>query len=76
MKKQNCASRLALFCPEHEAEFDLALQTGMLRGGQYRICWQDVDLKRGVITIPRCKHGESRHIQIKWEGPRSVICPA
>jgi len=50
--------------PVHEAEFDLALHTGMRRGEQYGLRWQDVDLKRGVITIPRSKHGEVRHIQI------------
>ena len=50
--------------PEHEAEFDLALHTGMRRGEQYGLRWQDVDLKRGIITIPRSKHGEVRHIQI------------
>jgi len=51
-------------CPEHEAEFDLALHTGMRRGEQYRLRWQDVDLKRGILTIARSKHGEARHIQI------------
>jgi integrase len=50
--------------PEREAEFDLALHTGMRRGEQYGLRWQDVDLKRGIITIPRSKHGEVRHIQI------------
>jgi integrase len=49
---------------EHEAEFDLALHTGMRRGEQYGLRWQDVDFKRGIITIPRSKHGEVRHIQI------------
>jgi len=50
--------------PQHEAEFDLALHTGMRRGEQYGLRWQDVDFKRGIITIPRSKHGEVRHIQI------------
>jgi integrase len=47
-----------------EAEFDLALHTGMRRGEQYGLRWQDVDFKRSIITIPRSKHGEVRHIQI------------
>ena len=50
--------------PKHEAEFDLALHTGMRRSEQYRLRWQDVDLKRGIITIPVSKHGEARRIQI------------
>jgi integrase len=36
----------------------------MRRGEQYRLRWQDVDLERGIITIPLSKHGEARHIQI------------
>jgi integrase len=50
--------------PDCEPEFDLAIHTGMRRGEQYRLRWQDVDLKREIITIPRSKHGEVRHIQI------------
>jgi integrase len=49
---------------KREAELDLALNMGMRRGEQYRLRWQDVDLKREVVTIPRSKHGEARHIQI------------
>ncbi len=50
--------------PDGEPEFDLALHTGMRRGEQYRLRWQDVDLKRNLITILRSKHGEARYIQI------------
>ncbi len=50
--------------PEEEAEFDLALHTGMRRGKQYRLRWCDVDLRLGLITIPRSKHGERRYIPI------------
>jgi integrase len=47
-----------------EAEFDLALHTGLRRGEQYRLRWQDVNLKTGILTIPRSKHGEKRHVPI------------
>jgi integrase len=57
-------TKIRRFYPMHEAEFDLALHTGMRRGEQYGLRWQDVDFKRGIITIPRSKHGEVRHIQI------------
>jgi integrase len=56
--------KICELCPEHEAEFDLALHTGMRRGEQYRLRWQDVDLKRNFATIARSKHGEARRIQI------------
>jgi integrase len=36
----------------------------MRRGEQYRLRSQDVDLKRGIITIPLSKNGEAWHIQI------------
>ncbi len=53
-------------CPEHEAEFDLALHTGMRRGEQYLLRWQDIDFNTGtgIITIRRSKNGEARYIQI------------
>ncbi len=47
-----------------EAEFDLALNTGMRRGEQYRLRWEDVNCRLGIITIPRSKHGERRYIPI------------
>jgi integrase len=51
-------------CPQRELEFDLALHTGMRQAEMYSLRWEDVDLKRNVITIPRSKHGEKRHIPI------------
>ena len=50
--------------PNREPEFDLALHTGMRRGEQYRLRWQDVNLRTGIITIPLSKHGEKRHVPI------------
>lgn len=57
-------AKIRELCPEREPEFDLALHTGMRRGEQYRLRWQDADLRRGIITIQRSKHGGSRHIPI------------
>lgn len=50
--------------PVHEPEIDLALNTGMRRGEQYRLRWEDVDLQLGIITIPVSKHGKKRHIPV------------
>ena len=37
--------------PEHEAELDLALYTGMRRGEQFTLKWKDVDLDREILTV-------------------------
>ena len=37
-------------CPEREAEFDLALYTGMRRGEQFTLKWADVDLELGQLV--------------------------
>ena len=42
-------------CPEREPEFDLALYTGMRRGEQFTLKWDNVDLERGLLTV----HGKS-----------------
>jgi integrase len=59
--------------PTREAEFDLALHTGMRRGEQYRLRWQDVDLRRGILTIPRSKHGETRYIQVNSVAKQALV---
>ena len=38
------------------------LQTGLRKSEFLGLRWKDVDLKAGVLTIPRSKHGESRHV--------------
>jgi site-specific recombinase XerD len=50
--------------PDREAEFDLALHTGMRAGEQFSLSWADVDFELGLITIPRSKSGETRYIQV------------
>lgn len=37
--------------PEREPEFDLALYTGMRRGEQFTLKWENVDLKNGSLTV-------------------------
>jgi integrase len=36
----------------------------MRRGEQYRLRWEDVNFRLGIITIPRSKHGERRYVPI------------
>jgi len=60
-------AKIRELCPGREAEFDLALHTGMRQGEQYRLEWADVDLLVGSITVTRTKQGSTRHIPIDSE---------
>jgi integrase len=59
-------------CPELEPQILVALHSGMRRSEQYvtpdcpdgGLKWQHVDFRSRVITLPRSKHGESRHIRM------------
>jgi integrase len=50
--------------PEHEAEFDLALNTGLRRNEQYRLRWDAIDLPRGILTVADAKNGERRYVPL------------
>jgi site-specific recombinase XerD len=51
-------------CPEHMPELDLALNTGLRLGELYGLDWENVSLARRVLTIPRPKNGEMRHVPL------------
>ncbi len=48
----------------HEAELDLALNTGLRRSEQFGLTWDGVDFERRVLTVLRSKNGEARHIPL------------
>lgn len=50
--------------PEHMPELDLALHTGMRLGEQYGLTWDNVNLAGRILTIPRSKNGERRHVRL------------
>jgi len=65
--EEEAAIRAAIgkLCPEREPEFTLAEKTGMRWSEQYRkLLWSNVNLKLKVMTVPRTKHGKSRHIRL------------
>jgi integrase len=41
-----------------------AINTGLRRGEQFNLRWENVNLANRVLTIPRSKHGGSRHVQL------------
>ncbi len=48
----------------HLPEWHIALHTGMRRSEQYGIEWRNVNFDRRVLTVPRSKHGKTRHIPL------------
>jgi integrase len=48
--------------PDQEPEFDLALHTGMRRNEQYRLGWEHVDFRLGLINVVQSKNGQCRTI--------------
>ena len=40
------------------------LNTGLRKSEFLGLLWRDVDFKAGVLTIPRSKNGEARHVPI------------
>jgi integrase len=50
--------------PSHVLEIDVALNTGMRKSEQYGLEWTSVNFERRLLTIPRSKNDEKRHIQL------------
>lgn len=50
--------------PEHLAELDLALHTGLRLSEQYRARWGDVDFERRLLTVPLDKGGKTSHVRL------------
>src|SRR5262249_42707607 len=46
--------------PAKEAEFDVALNTGVRRNELYRMTWDQVDLERRIVTIHGKAHARSK----------------
>ena len=45
----------------------LAILTGLRLGEQFRLRWADVDLDRGLITLPETKSGTVQHVRLNEE---------
>jgi integrase len=51
-------------CPEHLPEFEIALNTGLRLSELYNLTWDTVNLPRRILTVPRSKNGEVRHVPL------------
>jgi integrase len=71
---------------EHMPELDLALHTGMRLSEMYGLTWDNVILPQRLLTIPRSRNGERRHVRLnsvavaallafhgRWNGSGRVI---
>lgn len=47
---------------EDRARLTVLLHTGFRRGELLILRWRDVDFKAGVLTVPKSKNGETRHV--------------
>src|SRR5262249_522183 len=54
----------ALPSDEDRTRVTVLLQTGFRRGELLGLRWRDVDLKAGVLTSPKAKNGEARHVPL------------
>lgn len=51
-------------CPEHLAEFELAVSTGLRKGSMYGLEWSMVDWTGRMLNIPISKNGEALHMPL------------
>lgn len=63
-QEQKLREKIRELAPEREPEVDLALHTGMRRNEQYRLRWEHVDFKLGLLTIAQSKNGHRRSIPL------------
>lgn len=59
-------------CPEHLPVFVFALNTGLRAGEMFNVKWEDIDLDRRQLTVPKSKHGGTRHVSLNLSA-RAVL---
>jgi integrase len=52
---------------EHARWVRLAILTGMRQMEQFSLRWEDVDLERGLITLPKTKAGRVQYVRLNQE---------
>ena len=51
-------------CPDQVATLDVALHTGVRASEQFTLKWSQVDFDRKILTLPKTKNGNIRHIPL------------
>jgi|SRR6185437_5523876 len=71
-EEKSLRAAIARRFPEHLAEFELALHTGMRRSEQYGARWEQVDWERRIFTVPRDKGGRTSHVPLNAAALRAL----
>jgi len=50
--------------PDHVPAFLISVHTGIRAGEQFRMQWTDIDFERRILTKPKTKNGDIRHIPL------------
>jgi site-specific recombinase XerD len=50
--------------PEFISQLNISLHTGMRAGEQFGLKWNQVDFERKIVTLPKTKNGNTRHIPL------------
>lgn len=53
--------------PAHFRLVRFAILTGLRREEQFSLRWENIDTRNRVLTIPRSKHGDTRHVPLSDE---------
>ena len=61
-----------LMIPEDWKLVAFAIETGLRRGEQFQLQWNQVDLENGVLTLPMPKGGKTRHVPLSEEA-KSIL---
>ncbi|MDA8112333.1 MAG: tyrosine-type recombinase/integrase [Nitrospiraceae bacterium] len=56
-----------IMLPAHYRLVRFAILTGLRREEQFSLRWEHIDLRNKVLTIPRSKHGDTRHVPLSDE---------
>lgn len=51
----------------------VAVHTGLRQTEEFGLRWENVDFQTGIITVPRSKHGEKRHVPMN-DTAREILC--
>ena len=62
----------AVMSAEHWKLVAFAIETGLRRGEQFRLQWNQVDLENSVLTLPMPKGGKTRHVPLS-EGAKAIL---